>query len=91
MVEAAQHLTDAIGEGAFAGDAHALLVAVYKNPAHDWDLRVDAAKAAVRYEKPALASTTLEVRDPLAALTTESIEALHRIALAAAASEQDHQ
>src|SRR5215207_200818 len=38
----------------FDGDAHALLVAVYKNPAQEWNIRVDAAKVAIRYEKPAL-------------------------------------
>ena len=79
---------EAVIPGAFTGDAHALLVAVYKDPAHEWDLRVDAAKAAIRYEKPALASTTVEVRDPLAAMTTEHLEALRRLALAAAAEEQ---
>lgn len=41
---------------AFDGDAHDLLVAVYKNPQHEWNLRVDAAKAAIRYEKPALST-----------------------------------
>ena len=38
----------------FAGDAHALLMAVYKNELSDMDLRIDAAKAAIRYEKPTL-------------------------------------
>jgi hypothetical protein len=45
---------------AFRGDAHALLVAIYRDPRHPLDLRLDAAKAAVRFEKPALASTTLD-------------------------------
>ena len=53
--EAAARLLDAIPD-AFAGDAHMLLMAVYKDPDKDWALRVDAAKAAVRYEKPALSS-----------------------------------
>src|SRR5215210_3840678 len=48
----------------FEGDAHALLVAVYKNPAQEWPLRVDAAKAAVRYEKPALSSVQAEMSGP---------------------------
>lgn len=43
-------------ENPFDGDAHALLVAVYKDPANEWNLRLDAAKAAIRYEKPALAA-----------------------------------
>ena len=57
--EAAEKAAAAIEEhvpGAFAGDAHALLMAVYKDPKHEWALRIDAAKAAVRYEKPALSS-----------------------------------
>jgi hypothetical protein len=54
VAEASAALEGAIPE-AFAGDAHALLIAVYKDPAKDWTLRVDAAKAAIRYEKPALA------------------------------------
>jgi hypothetical protein len=40
--------------GAFAGDAHALLMWVYKNPSNELPLRVDAAKAAAPYEKPRL-------------------------------------
>lgn len=62
--QAAEAAADAIAEaipGSFTGDAHALLMAVYKNPAHEWQLRIDAAKAAVRYEKPALSSVTAEV------------------------------
>jgi hypothetical protein len=43
---------EALVPGAFEGDAHALLMAVYKDPDHEWPLRVDAAKAAIRYEKP---------------------------------------
>ena len=88
MQEAALKVAAAIGPEAFAGDAHALLVAVYKDPAHEWDLRVDAAKAAIRFEKPALASSTVEVRDPLAGMSVEHLQALHRIALAAAEAEQ---
>lgn len=55
---AAERLAAAIPD-AFTGDAHALLMAVYKDPALDLALRVDAAKAAIRFEKPALAATTL--------------------------------
>jgi hypothetical protein len=55
MAEAAKAVEGAIAE-AFSGDAHALLMAVYKDPSRDMALRVDAAKAAIRYEKPALSS-----------------------------------
>ena len=50
-----------IGEAipdAFAGDAHAFLVAVYKNPNLDHHARQDAAKAALPYEKPRLQAVT---------------------------------
>lgn len=67
--QAAEQIEDAIG-GAFTGDAHALLMAVYKNPLHEWNLRVDAAKAAVRYEKPALSSIEAKVDADLTATVT---------------------
>ena len=44
---------------AFAGDAHALLIATYKNPNLDLHVRLDAAKAALPYEKPRLQAVTL--------------------------------
>jgi hypothetical protein len=37
-------------------DAHALLVSVYKDPSQPLDLRIDAAKAAIPFEKPRLSS-----------------------------------
>jgi hypothetical protein len=42
--------------GAFKGDAHALLISVYKDPNHPLPLRLDAAKAAISFEKPKLAA-----------------------------------
>jgi hypothetical protein len=41
---------------AFDGDAHALLIHVYRDPNVPLSIRLDAAKAALRYEKPALAA-----------------------------------
>lgn len=41
---------------AFRGDAHAFLVAVYKDPGNPLKARLDAATAAIGYEKPKLAS-----------------------------------
>lgn len=55
MAQAAQAIGAAL-ERAFAGDAHSLLVAVYKDETLPIDLRLDAAKAAIRYETPALAA-----------------------------------
>ena len=45
-----------LGAGAFDGDAHSLLIAIYKDMSHPIELRLEAAKAAIRFEKPALAA-----------------------------------
>jgi len=55
VATAAKEIEAAI-DGAFDGDAHALLMVVYKDPKHEMALRIDAAKAAIRYERPALSS-----------------------------------
>jgi hypothetical protein len=52
----AEIVAKALGIDAFEGDAHAFLMLIYKNQKMPVELRIDAAKAAVRYEKPALAS-----------------------------------
>jgi hypothetical protein len=49
---AAARITAVLGADAFEGDAHDLLVAVYKDSSQPIGLRVDAAKAAIGYEKP---------------------------------------
>ena len=49
---------------AFKWDAHALLCAVYKDPRMPIGRRIDAAKAAISYEKPSLASIKQEVTGP---------------------------
>lgn len=49
-------ICDAMNVKVFEGDAHTFLMSVYKNPANKIELRVDAAKAALRFEKPQLAS-----------------------------------
>src|SRR5579872_3131387 len=51
---AAQVLAEELGEDCFPGDAHSLLMAVYKDKRNPVELRVDAAKAAAPYEKPRL-------------------------------------
>lgn len=40
-------------------DAHSLLIAVYNNDKLSLEVRADAAKAAIRYEKPAKSETTV--------------------------------
>lgn len=52
----AAEIADALGLQGFDGDAHALLMLVYKNAEIPMDLRLDAAKAAIGYEKPKLSS-----------------------------------
>ena len=40
----------------FDGDSHAYLISIYKDPAQPMMSRIDAAKAAIKYERPALSS-----------------------------------
>jgi hypothetical protein len=49
-------LAEVLGADAFDGDAHSLLIAIYKDESHPVELRLEAAKAAIRFEKPALAA-----------------------------------
>jgi hypothetical protein len=77
MQAAAQTIAAMIPD-AFPGDAHALLVAIYKDPGQPVELRLDAAKAAIRFEKPALASTTVDasIRRSLADFTDAELAML---------------
>jgi hypothetical protein len=56
--EAARKL-EAVIPNAFEGDSHAFLVSIYKDPAHPIERRLDAAKAAIPYERPRLSTTEL--------------------------------
>ena len=53
-VRAAAAFLEGTIDGAFEGDAHTFLIAVYKDPEMPLNVRVDAAKAAIGYEKPRL-------------------------------------
>lgn len=55
-MEAAAEQIEAAIPGAFEGDAHALLMIIYKDPRQDLSVRLDAAKAAIAFEKPRLAA-----------------------------------
>jgi len=70
MQDAASQIAGAI-PNAFAGDSHALLVAIYKDPGQPMSLRLDAAKAAIGYEKPRLAATEVSGRLGLGIKTHE--------------------
>lgn len=61
MNEVAERLNETLGEGAFDGDAHTLLMAIYKDREQPLPLRLDAAKAAIGYEKPKLSSVDAKV------------------------------
>jgi hypothetical protein len=50
---AGSHALTALMNAAFAGDAHDLLMAFYKDTSHRIELRLDAAKAAIGYEAAA--------------------------------------
>jgi len=60
------------GSRPFKGDAHAFLMMVYKDPSLPLALRLDAAKAAIPFEKPALAATSPAFSDLDAALSEEA-------------------
>ena len=54
--EVGRVLADHLGEHCFPGDAHALAMAIYKDTRNDPELRLEAAKAAMPYEKPRLSA-----------------------------------
>jgi hypothetical protein len=43
-----------IGGDLFQGDAHVFMISIYKDKSLPLNLRLDAAKHAIRYEKPAM-------------------------------------
>lgn len=59
----------------FPGDAHAFLMSIYKDEEANLEARLKAATAAIRYEKPALATTTIagDPDRPLAITRVESV------------------
>jgi hypothetical protein len=62
QAESAEKIKAALGASAFEGDAHALLMAVYKDSQQPMGLRLDAAKAAIGYEKPRLAAIEVQTK-----------------------------
>lgn len=56
LVEKSKRVEELV-DGAFSGDAHIYLMSIYKDPDMPIDKRLDAAKAALPYEKPKLSST----------------------------------
>ena len=60
MEEAARKAAEQI-DGAFEGDAHAFLTAVYRNPEVPLEVRIMAAGRALRVEKPVLSASHSQV------------------------------
>jgi hypothetical protein len=54
--EVGRVLAEHLGEHCFPGDAHALAMSLYKDTRNPPELRLEAAKAAMPYEKPRLSA-----------------------------------
>jgi len=54
--EVKEQIEEVLGPAAFTGDAHALLMAIYKDTTQSIVVRLDAARAAIGFEKPKLSS-----------------------------------
>lgn len=70
MKEAAAKI-EAVVPNAFKGDSHELLASIYKDPSQPLQLRLDAAKAAIAYERPRLAATQISGNPGLGIKTHE--------------------
>lgn len=59
---AEKYLNETLEEGftAFEWDAHTWLCVLYKDPRQPPEIRMDAAKAAIAYEKPKLAAIAIK-------------------------------
>jgi hypothetical protein len=64
IAEAAAAVEEAL-PAPFQGDSHTLLMLVYKNTELPMALRLDAAKAAIGYEKPRLAQVQANITGEL--------------------------
>jgi hypothetical protein len=74
LSSAALRISDTLGSDAFDGDAHALLMCIYRDSRQPTTLRLDAAKAAIPYEKSRLSSLDARLSGPsLADLVNEAI------------------
>ena len=72
MNEAAKAL-EATLPHAFTGDAHAFLMAVYKDESLPLEVRLDAAKAAIPYERPRLQAIAHSGIDALPRVRAEDL------------------
>ena len=72
---AAEQISATLGSEVFHGDAHALLMTVYKDLKQPIGLRMEAAKAALPYEKPRPASIENKIVDEFENMSIEELEA----------------
>ena len=72
---AAERISAALGSEVFHGDAHALLMTVYKDLDQPIGLRMEAAKAALPYEKPRRASIENKIVNEFENMSDQQIEA----------------
>lgn len=86
LSKAAEQIASVLGENAFQGDAHALLMAVYKNQDLPLKARLDAAIAAIGYEKPRLSSVDANLNGAIGHYEAQPIptESRHSDAVASA-------
>jgi hypothetical protein len=80
QAEAALKIAGALGPEAFDGDAHSLLMAVYKDTTQPMEFRLAAAKAAIGFEKPRLAAVETKIEGNLefSRLSDDELEELIR-------------
>jgi len=72
---AAERINATLGREGFEGDAHTLLMSIYKDPNQPIGLRMEAAKAALPYEKQRLASIETKVVNEFEKMTDEELDA----------------
>jgi len=78
----AEVVEEALAEHGFKGDAHAFLTAVYKDQQQPLVMRIDAAKAAIGYEKPKLTSLDANIDATVGNYTAIPVEQRDSDALA---------
>ncbi|MGN6314616.1 MAG: hypothetical protein ACTHMO_12780 [Rhodanobacteraceae bacterium] len=80
--ELAEKAADALGVDVFEGNAHALLMLTYKDKKQPLDIRLEAARAAISYETPKLASIVHkgDAKQPVivAAMSAKTFETIAR-------------
>jgi hypothetical protein len=79
MLQVAEQLAEVLPQ-CFTGDAHALLMTIYKDERQDLAVRLDAAGKAIGYEKPRLAAVTADVKAEVDATHSHKIELASEVA-----------